>query len=42
MSKTKYYLRIITGVRFKRLKNVIDDVAKKTNKNKFQIFFRYD
>ncbi len=38
MSKTKYYLRIITGVRFKRLKNVIDDVAKKTNKNKFQIF----
>lgn len=39
MSKTKYYLRIITGVRFKRLKNVIDDVAKKSSRSKLFIFF---
>lgn len=34
----KYYLRIISGVRFKRIKKVIDDVSKKTNKNKILIF----
>lgn len=34
-----YYLKIIKGTRFKRMKNVIDAVHKKCNKTKIGIFF---
>lgn len=35
----KYYLRVLSGMRFKKMFNVIDDVKKKTNKSKIYIFF---
>ncbi len=35
----KYYLRILSGMRFKKLKAVIDQIHEKTNKNKVLLFF---
>ena len=37
--KAKYYLRVLSGMRFKKMFKVIDDVNKKTNKSKLFIFF---
>lgn len=39
MKRIKYILRVLSGVRFKKLFDVIDFVHKKTNKNKIWIFF---
>jgi hypothetical protein len=37
--KLSYYLRVISGARFKKMFKVIDDVNKKCNKSKIYIFF---
>ena len=34
-----YYLKVLSGMRFKKMFKVIDDVHKKTNKSKISIFF---
>ncbi len=39
MSRIKYFLRVISGVRLKKLSSVIDRVHEKSGKNKFLVFF---
>ena len=34
-----YYLKVLSGMRFKKMKTVLDDVHKKTGKNRFFLFF---
>ena len=35
----KYYLKVLSGMRFKKMFKVIDDVHVKTKKSKIGIFF---